>query len=801
MAQSLIQPSFAAGELAPALAARVDLAKYHVGAKTLRNLFVHTAGGVSNRPGTLFVGRCKDSAHPVRLIPFQFSTVQTYVLEFGHLYMRVVMDGGHVLEPALAVSGMSQTDPCALTVPDHGYSDGDEVFVGGLPSLPNGRCLVAGATASAFQLLTLDGAPIDATGFPAYAGGATVARVFTLATPYAGTDLALLKYTQSADVLTLCHPSYPPMDLNRTQHWVWTLVPITFQPQVAAPSGVSATPKVGGSPTWYYSYVVTALVDDTGEESRGSAAADCTNAPLNQDTGIVNTIAWSAVAGASRYCVYKAPVGMSGPIPAGAIYGFIGSTTGTSFDDANIAPDTTQTPPQAQNPFAGTPIASVTVANSGSGYTTPTLTVGDPTGSGAVLVPAVASGVITGVYVQNGGANYSQPTVTVTDSTGSGAVLTAAVASGVCYPGCATYYQERKVFAGSATLPETVWMTRPGNYANMDVSIPSRDDDSITVTVAAQQVNAVRNLVSVNALLVLTASAAFKISGGSQSDAVTPSQVVVTPQCYNGCADVPPLVIDYDILYVQAKGSIVRDLSYNFYADIYTGSDMTVMSSHLFFGHQIQEWCWAEQPYKLVWAVRDDGILLCLTYLRSQDIYAWTRHDTQGLFVSVASVSEGDEDAVYVAVSRTIPGVNGGQPVQYVERLASRDFLADGVPDVTQAWFVDCGLRYSGTPAATVTGLSHLEGARVAILADGNVQPPQVVAGGAVTIQHPASTITVGLPYSADLQTLDIDAGEPTIQGKRKKISAVTLRLENTRGLKVGPDQDRLVAIKERRWT
>ena len=804
MAVSLIQASFAGGELAPALWGRVDLAKYHVGAKTLRNFFVNASGGASNRPGTAFVGRVKDGGHPVRLIPFQFSTLQTYVLEFGHTYMRVVMDGGHVLEPAFSVTAITQAAACVVTAAGHNFANGDEVFLtglGGMTPLDGDRCLVTGVAGASFRLNTLDGVAVNTTTSAAFSGGGTVARVYTLTTPYAGNDLAILKYAQSADVMTLCHPNYPPTDLTRTQHWAWTLDPITFQPAITPPTGLTVVTNSSGP--WAYGYVVTALTDDPVEESRASPPVSILSNPLNQNSGIVTTIAWNPVAGASRYNIYKGPIGyaygtLNGSIPAGCTYGLIGSSTGCTFTDANIAADASEAPPEGQDPFANAPIEQVTVIHSGSGYTNPTITVSDPTGSGAVLIAATNGGVIAAITVQNGGANYSAPTVIVTDTTGIGATATATVASQINYPGCVTYYQQRKIFAGSATEPESIWMTQSGNFGNMDTSSPSQDSDAITLTVASQQVNAVKNLISVNALLVLTSSGAFKVSAGSASGVLTPAASIVTPQSFNGCADVTPLVIESDILYVQSKGSIVRDLTYNFYVDIYTGNDITLMSSHLFFGYQVVDWCWAEEPFKLVWAVRDDGTLLSLTFLKGQDVFPWTRHDTQGAFRSVASVSEGSEDAVYFVVSRTIPGINGGQPVSYVERLASRNFLTNGSADITKAWFVDCGLRYSGAPATIIGGLGHLEGATVAILADGNVQPPQVVSGGTVTLAHAASAITVGLAYTADLQTLNLETGASTAQGKRKKVTAVTLRLQNSRGLQIGYDSDSLVEIKER---
>ena len=725
MPQIIIQPSFAAGELAPALWSRVDLAKYHVGAKTLRNFFVLSSGGAANRPGTQFIGRVKDNANPVRLVPFQFNTLQTYILEFGHLYMRAIMNGGYVLEPSAPIVVIGGTSSTTVTGATESYTVGDWVFFTGTGTALDNRSWVVATVLSPtmFTVNDLDGNPGPTV---ASTAGGTVARIYTLTTPYAGSDLALLKFVQSADVLTVCHTSYAPMDLTRTQHWAWTLNPITFQPTTNSPAAPTVKQNNGGSSNWWYSYQVTACSLATGEESQASAITTVGGwQQLNQNTGVSNVLTWPAVAGADYYRVYKtSPLYQSSsgnPYVGGEVYGYIGTANGTKFTDMNIGPDFTQTPPQPRNPF-------------GSGNN----------------------------------------------------------------PGVVTYFQQRKVFAGSAAHPSTLWMSQPGAFGNMDISTPSQGSDAITITINSRQVNAITHLVSVNALLALTDSGAFKISGAAQGAALTPSTAAAAAQAYNGCADVPPIIINYDILYVSSKGAKVRDLAYNFYADVFTGSDMTVMSPHLFFGHQILEWAYAEDPFNMVWAVREDGILLGFTYLKEQDVYAWTRHDTQGAFLSIASIPEGQEDSVYMVVSRAIPGINGGNPVKYVERLHSRNFLTNGAADVTQAWFVDCGRQYSGTPVTTVNGLDHLDGASVVALADGNVVTGLTVANGSITLQHPASIITVGLPYSSDLQTLDLEIAAPTIQGKRKKISAVTLRLENSRGLKAGHDLTTLVEIKER---
>jgi hypothetical protein len=256
---------------------------------------------------------------------------------------------------------------------------------------------------------------------------------------------------------------------------------------------------------------------------------------------------------------------------------------------------------------------------------------------------------------------------------------------------------------------------------------------------------------------------------------------------------VPPILATFDILYVQSKGSIVRDLSYNLYANIYTGTDISVLSSHLFYGFTVTGWAFAEEPFKVVHAVRNDGTLLNLTFMKEQDLIAWTHSVTDGDFKSVCVVTEqvsfGSVDAVYVVVERVI----NGNTVKYIERFAERIF-PNGA---TNAWCVDAGVQYIGASATSFSGGEHLAGKTVTGLADGAVIPPFVMpANGNFTLPS-ASKVTVGLPYVCDLQTLQLDIGEPTIQGKEKKISQVTVRVEDTLALKIGKTFNSLVIMKD----
>lgn len=739
-----MQHSFAGGELSPSLYARTDLAKYSVSAAFLRNWFVDYRGGASTRPGTIFVGRCLVQGKAVRLLPFQFSTTQTYALEFGDLYMRIIKDGGYVLEPSKTITAITNASPGVITSNAHGFLNGDWVQISGVLGMTQINSLtgnmpyafiVANKSANTFQVTDLDGNAINTTAFGVYTSGGTASRIATIVSPYAAADLALLKFTQSADTMTLTHPSYQPRNLTRSTHYTWTFTAITLGPLVNVPTsgGITAINNPGGTQLDYY-YVVTALTDVPVEESRPLAAVTTQNAPLNQSTGVAMQISWSFSGGANptRFNIYKA-----NPVPTGSqpptVFGLIGQSLPTHmfFYDTNIAPDFTQTPPVLNNPFA---------SNN--------------------------------------------------------------------WPGVTCYFDQRQIYAASTANPETFWASQPGDFKNFDIRFPSQDDDSITGTLASQQVNAIEFMVPMpSGLIALSSGGAWQISGGAQGSSFTPASATATPQAFNGCNyRVPPVTINYDILYVQSKGSIVRDLAYNFYVNIYTGTDLTVLSNHLFFGYQINEWAWAEEPFKLLWCVRNDGILLTMTYLKEQEVYGWAHHDTNGTFQSVVSIPEStqptatnNEDAVYFVTQRTIVGVNGGSPVQYVELLAGRNFNdANGLPDVTLPWCVDCGLQLSGTPSTTISGLNHLNGATVSILGDGNVFPQAVVANGTIVLSQPCSLVTIGVPYQCQLKTLKLDTGEPTSQDKYKKLTRVTARVENTRGLKWGTSFDKVVPFKMR---
>lgn len=736
----LIQPSFSAGEVAPATYARVDLARYYTALRTCRNFVVLPEGGVQNRAGTRFIAEVKDSGARTRMIPFQFSTEQTYILEFGNLYIRFISMGGQV------VSGV----------------------------LP-----------------------------------------YEIVSPYTTAQLPDLKFTQSADVMTIVHPDHPPRELARLAPTNWTLTAITFEPGIAAPTGLTASPRSGGTDdTTEYQYKVTAV----SGISVGSVESWASNtATVNSwDNKPGATLSWSAVAGADHYNVYKNK--------SSGVFGFIGQATGTTFTDINITPETDNTVPIGYNPFAD-------------------------------------------------GNN----------------------------PSVVGYYQQRMAFAASNSNPQTVWLSRTGDFHNFGYSDPNKDDDGIEFVIASRQVNQIRHLVSLRELLAMTSGAEIAITGSSDSG-ITPANVSAVEQSYFGSSNVIPAIYANTALYIQARGGKLSTLAYNYVSDGFQPQDVSVLSSHLLRGFTIQDQAFALSPNGVLWMVRNDGVLLGFTFLPDQQVYAWHRHDTDGLVEAVASVPEGDEDALYLVVQRTI----NGTPRRYIERMASRQLTQYGSDQTVydRSFFVDCGLSYDGRVSGTAVltegtdwkypnpikltssaavfsyvpdenavilvlvdggtiripidsvepgetlvmfgadgeilhlvitevlgtntvmvipqtivpeslrgistgrwgwakstfaGASHLEGKTVSILADGNVLPQVVVSGGEVITDQVALVAHVGLPIEADFETLDVTLqNNQAFLGNRKRVNEVTVICQESRGIFAGTDPDHLTEFKQR---
>lgn len=368
------------------------------------------------------------------------------------------------------------------------------------------------------------------------------------------------------------------------------------------------------------------------------------------------------------------------------------------------------------------------------------------------------------------------------------------------YPRAVTFFEQRLIFASTVNDPQAVWASQSANYENFGYSSPSKASDAITFRIKAREVNEIRAMIPMKGLLLLTSGAEFLVTGGNASDAITPSAIKIDPQGYRGAARVQPIAVGNTVLFAQARGGIIRDFSYNFADDAFVGKDLTILARHLFEGKAIKAWAYSQAQNSIVWVIMNDGSLISLTYMKEHEVWGWTTHTSPAgaYFEDVVVVAEDDEDIPYFLVRRTI----NGQTKRYIEKLHTRAFT-----DIEDAFFVDCGLSYSGTAASTLTGLDHLEGQQVVALSNGNVVRGLTVTGGSVTLPDPTTKCHVGLSYEALIETLSFDIGQigglGTIQGRMKSVNQMTLRVENTRGIWTGPvdgprDDIRLVEWKQR---
>jgi hypothetical protein len=371
------------------------------------------------------------------------------------------------------------------------------------------------------------------------------------------------------------------------------------------------------------------------------------------------------------------------------------------------------------------------------------------------------------------------------------------------HPSCVSFFEQRLVFAATLSQPQTVFFSKSGDYENMDANIGGTvaDDDAIIYTIASNQVNAIRFMAAGRTLIIGTAGGEFTVSGGGDNDAVTPTNILIKKQSNHGAANIDAVAVANATLFVQRAKRKIRELAYNFDVDGYIAPDLTILAEHVTDGG-IVEMAYQEEPLAIIWCVRNDGELVALTYQREQQVVAWHRHVFGGAFGSGNAVcesvavipTEDSEYELYMIIKRTINGATK----RYVEYLNTFDF---DETDNTSFNFLDSQLSYSGSPATTISGLSHLEGLTVSILADGATHPDKTVSSGSITLDRSASDVKIGLGYTSLLKTMRIDAGAQngTSQAKTKRIYEVTARLYESVGVEIGPDLDNMERVPFRK--
>ena len=359
------------------------------------------------------------------------------------------------------------------------------------------------------------------------------------------------------------------------------------------------------------------------------------------------------------------------------------------------------------------------------------------------------------------------------------------------FPRTVTFYEDRLWFAGSNNRPQTLWASVIGDYENHKYG--TNDDDALNYTINTQDLNTIQWLSPTKVLAIGTANGEFTLSAQQISDPVTPTNVRITPQTTFGAAEsVRPLRIGGSILFLQRAGRKVREYTYNFETDSFVAPNLNVLAEHI-TGTGVVDLAYQQEPNQIVWAPCACGTLVGLTYERQEDVVGWHRQLVGGAVESVVALPhwDGDQDVLWMIVKREING-NTVRYVEYLEKYLDNEY----------AFYVDSGLTYDGPPVTTVSGLDHLEGEELAVLADGAVHPNVTVTSGSVTLQAPASVVNLGLPYKATVVTMPIEAGaaDGVAQGKQMRINNIVMRLFRTgAGLYYGSNENRMDELHLRR--
>ena len=787
--------NFTGGELSPRLDGRNDLTKYTSGCKTLENFIVYPHGAAARRSGTTFVAEVASSANKTRLIPFEFSTTQTYILEFSNLKIRVYKDDGAVLEGDKTISAITKANPAVVTASSHGYENGDEVVitgVGGMTEVNGKRFLVADKTTNTFELQDKDAVDINSTGFTAYSSGGVSNKVFEITTPYTTAQLFDIKFAQSADVMYITHPEHEVEKLSRTGHTSWTLTDVDFTKGPMQDANTTTTTLNPGA---------TAI--GTGVSLAASATTG-----INSGSGFLSTDVGRFV---FIHGGYAKITGVTDTTNATiTIISTLSASTATADWRLGAFSDTTGHPScvtffEQRLVFAGTTNQPQAVFFSKSGdYENMDANIGGTVADSDAIIYTIASnqvnairfmtatrtlviGTAGGEFTVSGGGTDSAITPTnilIKKQSNHGAANVDSIAVGNV-----TLFLQR----AKRKIRELAYNFDVDGYIAPDMTILAEHitETGITQLTYQQEPNQIIWGVRDDGELIgLTYQREQEvlawhrhIFGGRFGNAT------ITVTDYANIAD------GTRIVFTKADGTTTTFTS----ATSSTTGKFHTTSSNNQTATNLQTLINADSDFTAtvssnVVTITETSPLstgfLTVTSLDDSTRLAKT-DEGKAVCESVAVIPTDDaEYQTWVIVKRTI----NGSTRRFVEYINNFDFTET---DNTTFNFLDSALAYSGSAATTISGLDHLEGQTVSILADGATHPDKTVSSGSVTLDRSATNVKIGLAYKSILQTMRLDAGSQngTSQAKTKRIYEITIRLYESVGVEVGESLDNMERI------
>ena len=787
--------NFTGGELSPRLDGRTDLTKYTSGCATLENLVVYPHGSAARRPGSTFLAEVANSANKTRLIPFEFSTTQTYMLEFSNLKMRVYKDSGAVLEGDKTISGITQANPAVVTATSHGYSNGDEVLISGVSGMTevNGkRFLVADKTTNTFELQDKDGVDINSSAFTAYSSGGVANKVFELTTPYTTAQLFDIKFAQSADVMYITHPEHEVEKLSRTGHTAWTLTDVDFTKGPFQDANTTTTTFTPSTHTTGTGRTLTASATTGVNSGSGFLSTDIGRQfYMNSGYGVITGV------NSTTEAVITIDTAMTNSNAVtdwqlGAFSDTTGHPSCVTFFEQRLV-------------FAGTTNQPQTIFFSKSGdYENMDANIGGTIADDDAIIYTIASnqvnairfmtatrtliiGTAGGEFTVSGGGTDSAVTPTnilIKKQSNHGSANVDAISVGN-----ATLFLQR----AKRKIRELAYNFDVDGYIAPDMTILAEhiSEGGLTQIAYQQEPNQIVYGVRGDGELVgLTYQREQQVTawhrhifGGRFGNAT------ITVTDYANIANGTRIVL------TKADGTTTTFTS----ATSSTTGKFHTTTSNNQTATNLKTLIDADSDFTAtvssnVVTITETSPLSTgfLTVTSLDDSTRLTKTDEgKAVCESVAVIPTDDtEYQVYVIVKRTINGATR----RFVEILNVFDF---DQTDNTSFNFLDSALSYSGSAVTTISGLDHLEGQTVSILANGATHPDKTVSSGSITLDRSSTSVKVGLAYTSLLQTMRLNAGSQngTSQGKTKRIYDITVRMFETIGVEVGPDLNNLERI------
>jgi hypothetical protein len=732
---SIRQLSFAGGLFSPALSARNDIAKYASGLKTCTNFFPTVEGALHNRPGTEFIKICINPDQTNRVIPFIYSDDDAYVLEFSggaDAKIRVFKDGE-------LVSGVGG---------GNGYID----------------------------------------------------------SPYASADIFQIKYAQVGDVLWLTHGDYAPRTLTRYAEDDWELALVSFsQLTDAGAEPWDHTTNYSGLAGTYATYkgvlyeTQRATLNDIPDRSPDDWRVKA--APFG---GLLPALLTPEAEDIPEGLTAREWIWLVSTIIQDDVTGLVYETAPYKVVETC---DFAGTPPN----YGDSPAVYTTItSNNWAVYPEKPVTIRWPETAG-LLSEIAFDGIILGHRIYRGRGNVfgwigetrekyfidlgDQPDYSRPPRIGRNPFEVYATTfedlERTEEPSAVGFFEQRLVFGRTDERPGWLWLSATGDYLDFSDPLFGGDADSMEFELASMRREEVRSLVGLDKLFVLTSGGLWTVAGNGGP--LTRTNFQATKQSDEGASWVSPLVVRDSILYVRSKGIGINEFDFSQERQRYNVNDLSVLVRNLFEDVEVVDWAYAHDPYRLIWVVLSDGSMLTLTYDRSQEVWAWARHETDGLFESVCTVPEGDEDAVYFVVQReTSVGFTG----RFIERLHSRR-----VEDATDGVFLDFSQSFEGDGLTQVTVSAFTGADEFYVVADGQALGWFEVAPGGVIdfsdeLPDGADVVHCGWLYTSDLELLDLTAEKVELRAKMKTVSSVVFDVVSSGIFKAGEDFDHLTEAR-----